>query len=83
MGVQEPTLVVFNGFFSEFLTPFTLGAYNFLISNPFFMIVYVLDAPKGVVQVLFGHHKKWSPPLGSSLPYVLKCSVIRQFIHSV
>jgi hypothetical protein len=39
------------------------------------MIVSVSDAPRGGVQVLFGHQKQRSPPLGSSLPWALKCSV--------
>ncbi len=32
--------------FFEFLTPFTLGGHNFLISNPFLTILIVLDVPK-------------------------------------
>jgi hypothetical protein len=49
-------------YFFEFLTPFTLGACNFLISNPFLTLVTVSDAPRGGVQVLFGHQKQWSRP---------------------
>jgi hypothetical protein len=54
---------MFSGLFFEFLTPSTLGAYNFLNPNPFFMIFSVLDAPIGGVQVLFEHQKQQSPPL--------------------
>jgi len=43
--------------FFEFLTPFTLGAHNFLILNLFLMILNVLDASRGGLQVLFGHQK--------------------------
>jgi len=53
--------------FFEFLTPFTLGGHNFLISNPFSTIVSVFDAPRGGIQVLCGHQKQWSLPLGSNL----------------
>jgi len=45
------------------LTPFTLGGHNFLISNLFSTIFSVLDAPRGGLQVLFGHQKQQSPPL--------------------
>jgi hypothetical protein len=41
--------------FLEFLTPFSLGGCNFLISNPFLTIAKVSDAPR--VQVLFWHQK--------------------------
>jgi len=40
---------MFDGFFFEFLTPFTLGGHNFLISNPFWMIASVLDVSRGGV----------------------------------
>jgi hypothetical protein len=44
LGVWEPTLVVFNGLcFFEFLTPYTLEGHNFLVFNPIFMIVSVLE----------------------------------------
>jgi hypothetical protein len=68
LGVQELAFVMFSGLFFEFLTPFTLGAHNFLISNLFLTIVCVPDAPRGGVQVFFGHHKELSYPLRSSLP---------------
>ncbi len=57
-------------------TPLLWGDYNFLISNSFFMIVSVLNAPRGGPQVLFRHKKQQNPPLGSSLPWTLKCWVI-------
>jgi hypothetical protein len=50
--------IVFDGLFFNFLTLFTLGGYNFLISNLFLTIVSVSNAPKGRVQVLFGHQKQ-------------------------
>jgi hypothetical protein len=46
LGVQEPAFVLFNDFFFEFLTPFTLGVRNFFISNSFLTIVCVLDVPR-------------------------------------
>jgi hypothetical protein len=46
---------MFNGFFSEFLTPFTLKYHNFLISHLFFTILSALDAPSGGLQVLLEH----------------------------
>jgi hypothetical protein len=52
----------------ELLNPYTLGDLNFLIRDSFSNIVSVSDAPKEEVQVLFGHQKQWSPPLGSGLP---------------
>ncbi len=48
---------MFGGLFFEFLTPFTLVSYNFLISYLFFKIVSVSDEPRGGVQVLFQHQK--------------------------
>jgi hypothetical protein len=54
---------MFNGFFSEFLTPFTLGGHNFFIPNFFLTIFNVLDVPRGGLQVLFGHQKQQSPPM--------------------
>jgi len=68
--------------FYKFLTPFTLGGRNFLISNQFLTIVSVSDVPRGGVQVLFGHQKQRNPPFGSSLPWELKCSVTgRSTLH--
>jgi len=54
---------MFNCFFSEFLTPFTLGGHNFFILNLFLTIFSVLDALRGGIQVFFGHQKQQSPPL--------------------
>jgi hypothetical protein len=71
VGVQELAFVMFGGtlfFYSEFLTPFTLGGHNFLISNSFFTIISVPDVPRGGIQVLFEHQKQQNPPLGSCLP---------------
>jgi hypothetical protein len=51
--------------FFEFLTPFTLGDHNFLISNPFSTILIVLDAPRGGLQVWFGHQ------INRTLPWLL------------
>jgi hypothetical protein len=52
-------------FFCVVLTPFIFMRKfimsNFLISNPFWMIVTVPDAPRGGIQVLFGHLKQQSP----------------------
>ncbi len=49
------------------MTIFTLGDRNFLISNLFLTIVNVLNAPKGAIQVLFGHQEQQSPPLSFNL----------------
>jgi hypothetical protein len=49
---------MFNGFFSEFFTPFTLKDHNFLISNLFLTILSALDAPRGGLQVYFEHQKQ-------------------------
>jgi len=45
-------------------------------SNPFLMILSAPNASIRGVQVLFGHQKQWSPPLGSGLPWALKWSLI-------
>jgi hypothetical protein len=50
MGVYEPAFILFNSFFLEFLTPFTLVGHNFLISNLFSTILNVLDAARGGLQ---------------------------------
>jgi len=63
------TFVVFRGlFFFEFSTPFSLGGHNVVIYNLFSIIVSVLDVARGEGQVLFGHQKQWSSPLGFGLP---------------
>jgi hypothetical protein len=41
--------------FFEVSTFFILGGCNFFVFNPFLIIVSVLDAPRGGVQILFGH----------------------------
>jgi hypothetical protein len=46
-----------------------LRGHNFLNSIPFFMIFSALDVLRRV-QVLFRHHKQWSPPLGFGLFWV-------------
>jgi hypothetical protein len=66
--VCEPALVVVHGFFSMFLTPFTLEGYNFLSSHLFLTIFTVSNVPRGGVEVLFGHQKQCTPPLGLTLP---------------
>jgi len=44
------------------------GGHNFLISNPFSIIVNVSDVPRGGFQGFFGQQKQQSPPLESGLP---------------
>jgi hypothetical protein len=78
LGIQEPSFVLFDGFFFEFLTPFTLGGYKFPICNLFLTIVSVSDVSRGGVQVLFRHKKKQSLPLGSSLLGAVKCLITGQ-----
>jgi len=78
LSVQEPAFVVFNGLSFWVLDPFCFEGGNFLISNLFLMIVSVSDAPRGGDQVLFGHQKQHSPPLGSSFFWTFKCSIIAQ-----
>jgi hypothetical protein len=53
---------MFNGFFSKFLTPFTLKDHNFLSSNLFSTILSVLNVPRGRLQVLFEHYKQKTFP---------------------
>ncbi len=54
--------------FFEFLTPFILWGHNFFIFYLFSAIVNVLNATRRRIQVLFGHHKPWSPPLDLAYP---------------
>jgi len=68
LGAWELAFVTLGGFFLKFLTPSTLGGYNFLNSILFSMIFNVPNTPIGGVQVLFGHQKQWNLHLGSSLP---------------
>jgi hypothetical protein len=62
LGVYEPAFVMFNSFLGEFLTPFTLGGHNFLISNLFSMILSVLDTPRVGLQVFFSHQSNRALP---------------------
>jgi len=61
---------VFGGLFFKVLNPLYLGGggHNFLISNPFSIIVNVSDVPRGGFQGFFGQQKQQSPPLESGLP---------------
>jgi hypothetical protein len=68
LGVRELAFVMFGGLCFGVLDPFTLEGHNFLISYSFLTIVSMSDAPRGGVQILFGHKKQQSPPLGSGLP---------------
>jgi len=62
---------MFGGLFFWILDPLYFGGRNFLNSNMFLTIFDVLDVPIGGVQVLFGHQKQQSPPLGSGLRWTL------------
>jgi hypothetical protein len=67
LGVHGLTFVVFGGLFFRVDSLYFERGRNFLILNLFLTIVSVLDAPRRGVQVLFGHWKQWSSPLGSGL----------------
>jgi hypothetical protein len=54
--------------FFEVLTPFILGDHNFINSIPYSAIFNAPNVPIKRVQVLFGHQKQWSPPLGFGPP---------------
>jgi hypothetical protein len=54
--------------FFEFLTPFTSGSCNFLISNPFLTIVSVADAPRGGIQICFNTKNNRDLPLHPACP---------------
>jgi hypothetical protein len=43
-------------------SPPTLEGCNFLSSSPFLSIFTAIDAQRGGLHLLFGHHKQWSPP---------------------
>jgi len=85
LGVEELTLWHSVVCFFWVLGPLYFGVCNFLncnlfltifsASNTFKWIFSAPNAPIGGVQVLFGHQKQQRPPLGSSLPWVLKCSI--------
>jgi hypothetical protein len=55
------------------LDPSILKGHNFINYIPFLTISNALDTLIGGVQVLFRCKKKWSPPLGFGMPWVLKC----------
>jgi hypothetical protein len=58
------------------MSPLTLGGHNFLTSSPFLPIFSAIDAPRGRLHLLLGHHKQLGPLIKmASKPY-LKCSVI-------
>jgi len=70
--------------FFQFLTPFTSGGHNFLISNPFLTIVSVSDVTRGGVQVLFGHHKQHCSITGrSTLGSLVNSSFIDSLAGSI
>jgi hypothetical protein len=58
------------------LDPLYFWGSNLLISNSFLTIVSVLDVLRREDQVLFGHSKQQSLPLGFGLPWAPKCSII-------
>ncbi len=43
--------------------PFTFKGHYFLISSSFLSIFSVIDAQRGGLHLLFGHHKQWGPPV--------------------
>ncbi len=51
------------------------GGITFWFLIRFWKEISASDAQRGGVQVVFGHQKQWSPPLGSSVPWALKCSL--------
>ncbi len=57
----------------NFWPPLLWGGHNFLNSNSFLTIFNAPKVPIRGVQVLFKHHKQWSPPFESGLPWTLKC----------
>jgi hypothetical protein len=59
---------MFSDFIFLVLDPSILGDLIFLNFIPFLTIISTPDASVGEVQILFGHQKQQSPPLGSSLP---------------
>ncbi len=57
------------------MSPLTLGGHNFLTSGPFLPIFSAIDAPRGGLHLLLGHHKKLDPLINmASKPY-LRCLV--------
>ncbi len=66
-------------FLSSWLTLLFWGAITLSFLICFSLIITVSNASRGGVQDLYGHQKLWSPPLGSGLPWVLKCLVTNWF----
>jgi len=54
-------------FFFGVFYPLYFGGHDFFISNMFWTIFNVLDAPRGGLQVLFRHQKQQNPPLAAIL----------------
>jgi hypothetical protein len=70
--------------FFQFLAPFTLGGHNFLISNPFLIIITMSDVPREEVQVLFGHQKQHCSITGrSTLGSLVSSSFIGSLAGSI
>jgi hypothetical protein len=63
LGVQKLVFVAFGGLIFKVIDPLYLGGRNFFNSIPFLTIFNAPHALIGGVQVFFGHHKQWSPPL--------------------
>ncbi len=57
--------------FFEFLTPFTLGGHNFLISNLFSMIVSVSNVPRGGFKFCLDTRNNGALPLDPACPECL------------
>jgi hypothetical protein len=53
---------LFDQDFSVKTTSPTSGGHNFFASSPFFPVLSVIDAQKGGLHLLFGHHKQWGLP---------------------
>jgi len=81
LGVQKPVFVVFvvlGGLYFWVLDPLYFGGHNFLISNPFSMIVNASDASREEVQICLDTINNRALPLGSTLPWAPKCLIIGQ-----
>ncbi len=72
------SFVTFGGLFFWVVDPSTLGAITFSILIRFLMIFSASGGPIRGVEVLLEHQEQQSPPFGSGLPWVLKCSVTGQ-----
>jgi len=78
--VWESAFITFNAFcFLSSWPPLLWAGCNFLNSFPLLRIFNVPNARIWGLQVLFGHQKQLSPPLGSGLPWTLKCLITDQF----